>query len=121
MEELSFEDFDCSDVLPLYEEDEMAKRTEDYIEEVMIDSALIDDMYKIIAECLHTNTANISIDKAEFVRVGGNNANDYYLLSGTYWDGEEKPFDRLRYYPQSVPDVDQLEGTTKEIVNVLLQ
>lgn len=122
MEELSFEDFDCSDLLPFTEDNKMANsRTEDYIEDVMIDSALINNMYSVIAECLNTNEANISIEKAEFVRVGGKCSQDYYLLSGTYWDGEEKEFNKLRYYPEVSPTVGDLEGDRKEVINVLLQ
>jgi hypothetical protein len=120
---LSFEDFDCSDVLPLTEECKMANsRTEDYIEDVMIDSALINNMYSVIAECLNTNEANISIEKAEFVRVGGKCSQDYYLLSGVYWgvDGEAREFNKLRFYPEASPSVEDLEGDQKEVINVLL-
>lgn len=92
------DDFDFSDVLPLCEDTEM-KKTEDYIEDVMIDSDLVQDMYKVIAECLNTNESTISIEKAEFVTAGGKCSKDYYLVSGIYWDGEEKQFNKLRYYP----------------------
>lgn len=93
------EEFDFSDVLSLCEDEQMAKKTEDYIEDVMIDSNLIEDMYKVISECLNTNESTISIDKIEFVKAGGKCSKDYFLVSGIYWDGEEKEFSKLHYYP----------------------